>query len=445
MLKSQPQKQREQKMTKRQSTITLIIFGGVVAALTAFAAGAFTSSDDETAESAPRSAADAVKPLPVNVMKVEFVESIQESRTYTGVVRARRRSELAFELSGIVKSIDVDEGDIVTSGDVMARLDTETLLARKRASEASLRQANSQLEELESGPRQEFIRASRAALAAAKSQLDNAVVNLKRRRPLHDVGAISDDEYDQALFAEKTARANFNSAQQQLSELEAGTRSEKIAAQQSAVGQLQAALDEVEVAIGKSQLIAPFDGTVTRRYLDPGSIAGPSMPVVKLVEQEHLEAWIGLPVSIVAKLQKDSRHELVIGDRPVYGTVRAWIGELDPVTRTQTVLFTLDPEAANYVVSGQLCQLSVTSEVASSGFWLPTSALSRGVRGLWSVMVLVPNESGEAFLAQRRDVEVVRTDSDRVLARGTITSGDRIVADGVHRIADGQLVVPAGS
>ena len=70
--------------------------------------------------------------------------------------------------------------------------------------------------------------------------------------------------------------------------------------------------------------------------MDPGSIAQASVPVVKLVEQQHLEAWIGLPVVIASSVEIGSKHSIQIGNESYFGVVTAKIRELDAATRTQT-------------------------------------------------------------------------------------------------------------
>ena len=55
-------------------------------------------------------------------------------------------------------------------------------------------------------------------------------------------------------------------------------------------------------------------------------------------------------------------------------------------------------------------------------------------------MVVVPDEASGHYRAEKRDIEFVKTDSNRVLATGTIADGDQIILNGLHRIADGQLV-----
>ena len=119
------------------------------------------------------------------------------------------------------------------------------------------------------------------------------------------------------------------------------------------------------------------------------------------------------------------------------------VEEFGRVTRNATVLFTLEPKASGKVVSGQLCEVRISSSVDSSGGWIPTSALAKGIRGLWSVLVVVPDESGTNFRVEKRDIDIIKTDSGRVLAKGTIQAGDRIIVNGVHRVGEGQLVTPS--
>lgn len=425
-------------LTKRHIFV-LIVLAIITAIAVAYSMGVFAPLM-ANAETVSKIDADEVKPLPVNVQTIAFVDSISQSRNYTGTIRARQRSDLGFEVPGRVVAVLVDEGSKVKKDQVLAQLDTETLLAQKSATMARHEQAKSVLRELNVGPRIETIRAATANMDSAQSQFNNAELNLKRRTKIRS--ALSDEEYDQAVFAQKTAKANLDAARERLSELQTGTRQERVDAQISAVKQLKASLTEIDVAISKASLIAPFDGIVTRRYLDPGSIAPASVPIIKLVDQENLEAWIGLPVSLASTIEIGSEHGILVDDRTLKATAAAKIGELDPTTQTQTILFKLDPTSSQAVVSGQICEIAIESSVESSGFWIPNSALTKGVRGLWSVMVIVPESGVEGFRIEKRGIDIIKTDSSRVLAKGTLESGDQIIVDGTHRVAEGQLVIP---
>jgi multidrug resistance efflux pump len=380
--------------------------------------------------------------MPVNVVQLEYADAVKQERRFTGMVKAKSRSDLGFELSGKIVSVFVDEGDTLSAGAALAQLDTDSLIAQKNGILARIEEAKTFLAELEAGPRSETIKAARANRDAAKSDLDLAQINFHRRESLKRRGAVSTEEFDQADFALKTAQANLKAAEERLAELESGTRQEKIDAQKALVKQLDASLEEIEVAITKSTLLSPFAGTVTRRYLDPGSVSQPSQPVVRLVDESHLEAWIGLPVATAAELNLSDRVEIYVDEQPRAATLTAKIRELDTETRTQTVIFRFDDNEVDAVVSGQLCDIRIESRSELSGYWVPTSALAKGVRGLWSLLALVPADDG--FRVEKRDVEVIHTQTDRVLVRGTLVDGDQVVTDGVHRVTNGQLVEPIG-
>ena len=379
--------------------------------------------------------------LPVNAQRIRFVDSIEQTRGYTGIVRARRSSELAFELAGKIKEVLVDEGQRVETGQVIATMDIETLQAQQAATLAQLAQAKFLMNELEAGPRKQQIAVADAETTAARSEFADARIRAERRHELFKKNAISVEEYDQAKLSVRTAKARWQAASQRLAELKAGTRQEQLSAQQAAVTQLEAAANEIEVAINKSNLLAPFSGAITKRHLDPGSIVQPSSPVCKLVEQIKPQARIGLPVNVASKIKVGQQYTVHVAHASYDTSVLAKIQELDGATRTQAVLFEFPPEAAQAVVPGQLCRIQITTEVETAGYWVPNSAITGGVRGLSSLMKLVPDaEQPELFRIRRCDIEIIKTDSNQILVKGTIADGDLVLANGLHRVASGQLV-----
>ena len=72
------------------------------------------------------------------------------------------------------------------------------------------------------------------------------------------------------------------------------------------------------------------------------------------------------------------------------------------------------------------------------GVWVPALALSEGVRGLWSVYVVV--DDGEGASIARKDVEIIHIGNDRMFVRGTLQDGDRVVAAAPFRFVPGQKV-----
>jgi len=135
---------------------------------------------------------------------------------------------------------------------------------------------------------------------------------------------------------------------------------------------------------------------------------------------------------------------VTVGDRSDPATVTALLPELDATSRTVTVV--LQVAAADLTV-GQTVRLSLTETQSADGIWLPTTALVPGDRGLWSAYVLSKPESAtlnelppNLYTVSRREVEVVHTEGDRALVRGTLQPGERAIAAGTHRIVPDQLV-----
>ncbi|NEP45990.1 MAG: HlyD family efflux transporter periplasmic adaptor subunit, partial [Okeania sp. SIO2H7] len=170
---------------------------------------------------------------------------------------------------------------------------------------------------------------------------------------------------------------------------------------------------------------------------------GAGQSVFRLVEDGAIEARMGVPVSAVSQLQPGSSQQLQVGNKKYSAIVSSILPELDSSTRTQIVLLKLEPGASLEVTWGQVARLEVTQMVPAEGFWLPTEALVRGERGLWSCYLLrgADSDRGEdIYQVEQSFLEVLHTESDRVLVRGTLERGDRAIAGGTHRIVPGQLV-----
>ncbi|MGK7878141.1 MAG: efflux RND transporter periplasmic adaptor subunit [Xenococcaceae cyanobacterium] len=405
--------------------------------------GLTTRSPNSSPEVAVTSSA---KVMPVRTLRLEPVKSYQVKRTYTGEVVAPRASELGFERGGKLIKLRVDDGDRVTAGMPLAQLDTRNLAAQRQAIVAQRAQAVARLEELRAGPRVEQIAAARAAVRDLEEQLALSEAQRARREFLLREGAISREQLDQFTFNTGALKARLDAAQSNLDELLAGTRKEQIAAQSALVKQLDASLADINVSLEKSVLRAPFAGEIAVRRVDEGAVVEAGQPVLRLVENTTLEVRVGVPADTIAQLKLGRRQTVKIAEQPYQAQVSAVLPEVDPVTRTRTVVLRLSASSVA-VAPGEVARLQlITNSIATTGYWLPITALVRGDRGLWSCYVLAPTDAAtsaaDAYQIERRDVEILHTESDRVLVRGTLQPGESLIASGVHRIVPGQLVRP---
>lgn len=401
--------------------------------------------------------------LPVETIEIEQVSAYGVPRVYTGQIVALRSSELGFERGGAVVEIMADEGDRVSAGEPVARLDTQNLETQRLQIEAQKAQAQARLSELKNGARSEDVAVAQAAVRDLEQQLKLQETQRSRREYLFEQGAIAQEQLDEFSVGADSLRAQLDQARSQLLELQNGTRPEQLAAQQAVVNQLDAQLQDIDVSLSKSTITAPFDGMVASRKADEGTVMSAGQSVLEFAESAVPEAHIGLPPAAANQVQVGSTQTVRVNDQPYSAQVTAVLPTVDLATRTQTVVLQLDSAAAGDVEPGQTARLTLNETVQAEGYWLPAEALTQGIRGLWTCYVLVPSGSRDTVVEQR-SVEIVQQESvadgstvsggvasenalsTRVLVRGTLQPGDRVVTSGVHRLVPGQSVsaVPKG-
>ena len=379
--------------------------------------------------------------LPVETIAVSAVDSYEVSRTYTGEVAALQASDLGFERSGQLVAVLVDEGQAVTAGMPLARLDIRNLQTQRQQLVAERARAHAQLQELQAGARSEDIAAAEAAVRDAEQQLSLQAVQRTRRESLYAQGAISREELDEVSFTEGSLQARLDQAQSNLAELQNGTRPEQVAAQVALVQQLDASIADMDVTIAKSTLRAPFAGVVASQQTDEGMVVGAGQTVLRLLEQATPEVRVGMPADAARQLSIGDEKTIYLGEQPYAARVTAVLPEVDLQTRTQTVVLAVEAAAAARASAGQTVRVDFSESVVAEGIWLPTSALTQGIRGLWTCYVLVPDDNG-GYTVAPQSVEIVHQEADRALVRGTLRPEDVVVADGTHRLVPGQPVEP---
>ena len=326
--------------------------------------------------------------LRVSVIEAELGEQLTLEESFSGLIVARRTSQLGFSGSGRVTRIHVDVGDRVRTGQPLGQLDTRNLAAQLAAADASI------------------------AEARANYELSQTVV--ERQTKLFARGHVAQQRVDEATAQADAALARIEAASAQA--------------------------EALKVAIDLSVIRAPFSGMITNRMIDEGAIAVPGGPVLELVEDGRLEARIGLPAASAAGLAIGQRVGLISDRGVVEAQVRSTTGIVDQTQRTIMVIFDiLSPEEVN---TGAIVRLSLDRTVDERGVWLPVSALTEAARGLWSVYVATPEDGG--WIARPQLVEIVQTEGQRVYARGTVRDGDKIIIDGIGRLVPGQPVEPIG-
>lgn len=394
-----------------------VAMGGAVLALAMLGLeGEPQGADAQTVAFPPSAAVDGVgrhpatslEPgavMPVIVLTARYADGYQVEQRHAGVVAARRSSTLGFARSGLLSAVEVNEGDRVSEGSILARLDTQKLQARA----AELRSQIS-----ESRNRLDVATISREQMAAGKARSD----------ALAKKEWVSKKSHDNTVYDHRKAVAER-------------------AAAESAVRHAEATLTSLQVDLDQSVLVAPYAGTIVGRRVDEGAAVTAGEAVLDLIESGTVEFRVGVPEKTAATLEVGAEYLAVVGGQKTPSRLLRLLPQVDASTRTVTAIFAL-PETQSPPLSGTLGYLITRRTLDESGFWLPLAALTDSRRGLWAAYVVEPEDGTDGATLvgtlSRRDVQMIHMDGDRAFVTGVLRRGEKVVAEGVHRLVPGLRV-----
>jgi HlyD family secretion protein len=193
-----------------------------------------------------------------------------------------RQVNLGFRVSGRIRETRFEEGDPVRAGDLIALLDEGPYQDQVNLAKAQLAQSTANLTKAMNGSRPQEIDQARAQVAQAQANVENADLTFQRESDLRRTNAISKQEFDNATATRDANRAQLRSAQANLALLEAGSRQEDIDAARAQVQHDQANLETAELNLSDCRLLAPTDGVIITRALEPGAIVAAGTSVYSL-------------------------------------------------------------------------------------------------------------------------------------------------------------------
>lgn len=239
-----------------------------------------------------------------------------------------REVDMAFRVSGRIAGIAVEEGARVKEGQLLATLDTATLASRIAQADANVARAEAQLARLRNGNRRQDIAQARARVAAAAAVAENAERDWRRRQPLVEPGAISRDLWEQTVADRDRARAQLAEAQQALSLLGAGSRSEDVAAAAADVRAAQAARTGTATDLADARLVAATGGVVVTRAREPGAIVQPGETVLTLAIDRPMRVRAYVAETDLSRISPGMKVEVrADGNARAY---RGTIGHISP-------------------------------------------------------------------------------------------------------------------
>lgn len=193
-----------------------------------------------------------------------------------------RQVNLAFNGNERIATVQVQEGDRVTEGQVVATLETERLSALVAQAQARCEAQHHAVERLENGTRPEEIDQARANVAAAQTDLTNARRTYERLKQSATAGATSQQDMDTAQAAFDVAEARLRVNQKSLDLAVKGPRKEVIAEARAAFRATEAELRVLKQNLAYGTLTSPTNGVVQSRLLEPGEMASPQRAVLSI-------------------------------------------------------------------------------------------------------------------------------------------------------------------
>lgn len=348
-------------------------------------------------------------------------ETVANSLSIAGQFIPYQNVELHAKVAGYIKKIYVDIGDRVHTGEVLAVLEIPELVAQVDEAKAEVHHAEEEIQRAQS----EVQRAEADTVALHSNAV--RLVNTNKAQP----GLIAQQELDDATAKDRASQARVDAAKSALA----------AARQQLAVA--QADQEHYAALSNYSKIVAPYDGVVTWRFSDTGSLvqAGTSntsgLPVVTVAQSDLLRLRIPVPESMAAKVRiGDSAdvHVQATGEH-FTGKVTRFTDSLDPSTRTMQV--EIDVPNPNYHLQpGMYADVTLLANSHADALTVPvTSILRSGDKT--SVLVVDANDR-----VQVRQVQLGVESSNRTEILSGLKEGERVIVGNLRSYEAGEVVKP---
>lgn len=341
------------------------------------------------------------------VAPAEFIETVSA----TGSLVAREEILVGPEVEGLrVVAVLADEGQRVKKGDVLARLVAETLEAQVAQNDAALARATAAIAQ------------ARSAIVQAEARVVEARNAFERAKPLRQAGHMAEAAYDQREQAARTSDAQLVAARDGLHVAEA----EK--------AQIEAQRRELNWRRGRTEVVAPADGIISRRMARIGGYAaGSAEPMFRIVANGEIELDAEITEARMPAIRagQPARVEAA-GIDAVTGTVRLVSPEVDRATRLGRVRIYLGDNPALRV--GAFARASIETD-RSQGLAVPASAVLYSADGA-SVQVV---RGGR--VESRRIVPGLASGA-RMEVRQGLAEGELVVARSGTFLREGDAVRP---
>ncbi len=363
-------------------------------------------------------------PKEVPVVEVQ-VKNVTGYQSFPTSIQGRVNNDVRAKIQGYITQVLVDEGQYVTKGQPLFRLETNMLNESADAAKAGI------------GAAQSGVSAAKANVNAAQSAVNAAQVEVNKLIPLVQKNIISNIQLE-------TAKANLARAEAQLSQAKAGQQQAN-----ASVSQAMANYKGVRANIDYSVIRAPISGVIGKLPLKVGSLVGPNdqVPLTTVSDTKDIFAYFSmnekeylnfledsLGATVPEKLKNMPMVELELANGSTYnekGKIEAVTGQIDP--QTGTIQFRVSfPNSAKLLSNGNSGIIKIP-KFYNQALVVPESATFEQ-QGLVYVFKVEKDTAKNAL------IDVTARVNNLVVIKDGIKKGEKIVAQGVGTLKPGTAV-----
>lgn len=331
----------------------------------------------------------------------------------TGMYRAIHQSTIGAEVSGVLATVNVQAGDRVVAGQVLATLLAEDEAAATARAQRAVDTARAALAVAERGPLPaERIRAE-ARRNQAQAQLSQARADLVRTEQLAAEHLLAPAELDRARTAVATAHAEYDVAASECAILAAQPHPEDVHLARAQLREAETALQQAQASARRRVVRAPWSGLIIRRLSEPGQSVAPGTPLAVLAQTDRMEIYLETDENNLARLHPGLSATAVspaYPRNPFPATVTQVGPDLDSSRGTVPVRLTV-PSPPAFLRPEMTLDVSIVTQRLPQALTVPASAVIDS-DGHATVTVL---QDGRAV---RQPVRILGRDLDRVALTG---------------------------
>ena len=383
--------------------------------------------------------------MEVQASTVKTADLVREVSA-NGEIKSKTHIKIISEVSGPIKDITVEEGDKISKGALIARIDTSKILIRRNSALSALASARKSVKE-------ELLNL-RAAYNQAEISYEQARRELKSTEELFKIQSASDEQLSAAKDKFRLAEETYLSSRQRLNLREGrdindsrkvkAAKDTEIIENSLEVQHAKANLEETENDLKNCTITSPANGIVTRIALEKGSVVRPGSVIAEVHDKNQLEAVVNIDEVDIGYV-KIGQPVRIESDTFVDSTLNGRVSYIAPVivqkgdSRTCQVKINIkDPD--NLAKIGASCSIYITVEKRNNvpAIGIDEYLLDKDKK--YAFKLIKTGKEDNLYRVKRIEIKTGIIGIEKIEVVSGLNKGDKIAAGNLKSLSDGQTV-----